>query len=34
MGGKAELVKRRHRLNLKAAVYEDARVAREGRGVA
>jgi len=34
MGGKAELVKRRHRLDPKAAVDENARVAGEGRRVA
>src|SRR5208282_3486297 len=34
MRGKAELVKRRHGLDAKSAVDEDARVAREGRGVA
>ena len=34
MGGKAELVKRRHELDLKAAVDENARVTGEGRRVA
>ena len=34
MGGKAELVKRRHGLDLKAAVDENARVTGEGRRVA
>src|ERR1700691_2942628 len=34
MGRKAELVKRRRRLDPKAAVDENARVAGEGRGIA
>jgi hypothetical protein len=34
MGRKAKLVKRSHRLNLKAAIDENARVAGEGRRVA
>ncbi len=34
MGGKAELVKRRHRLDPKAALDENARVAGEGRRIA
>jgi len=34
MGGKAELVKRGHGLDAKAAVDENARVAGEGRRIA
>ena len=34
MGGKAELVKRRHGVDLKTAVNENARVAGEGRRIA